>query len=118
MAFPSINPTQTNAWSNLLAHFQEVKDLKMQDFFAEDHNRVKDFSLEWNDFFVDLSKNRITGETISLLLDLTKEVRLKEAIDAQFSGEHINQTENRAVGHTLLRNFNSLPLKFRKPFKK
>ena len=110
MAFPSINRTQTNAWSNLLAHFQEVKDLKMQDFFAEDHNRVKDFSLEWNDFFVDLSKNRITGETISLLLDLTKEVRLKEAIDAQFSGEHINQTENRAVGHTLLRNFNSLPL--------
>lgn len=109
MAFPKVNPTQTEAWKLLSTHFSEMKDMKMQDLFSEDSSRAQQFSITWNDFFVDYSKNRITEKTQKLLLQLAEEVQLKEAIEAQFSGLHINETENRAVGHTQLRNFKKLP---------
>jgi glucose-6-phosphate isomerase len=63
----------------------------------------KNFTLQWNDFLVDYSKNNITQETIDLLLDLANEVDLKDAISKYFDGDLINQTENRAVLHTALR---------------
>ncbi|MCB0456202.1 MAG: glucose-6-phosphate isomerase [Flavobacteriaceae bacterium] len=109
MAFPKVNPTKTEAWKLLSKHFSEMKEVKMQTLFSEDNLRASTFSLTWNDFFVDYSKNRISAETLQLLLQLAEEVKLKEAIEAQFEGVSINETEDRAVGHTQLRNFKNLP---------
>lgn len=103
MNFPSINPTETNAWKALKVHFESIKAEKMKDWFVKDPQRAEEFSIAWRDVFVDYSKNRITTETKQLLLNLAEEVRLKDAIEAQFSGEKINQTEGREVLHTALR---------------
>lgn len=108
MNFPKVNPTKTKAWNALKAHFSEMKQVKMQDLFAQDESRAEAFSLQWNDFYIDYSKNRLSSKTKSLLLDLAKEVKLDEAIKAQFSGSSINQTENRAVLHTALRDFDAM----------
>ncbi|WP_432411082.1 glucose-6-phosphate isomerase [Rasiella sp. SM2506] len=105
---PKINPTTTKAWKALQAHFEETKNLHIKDFFAEDGNRGKDFSISWKDFFVDVSKNRITPKTRELLLQLAEEVQLEKAIKAQFSGQKINETEERAVLHTALRDFSNM----------
>jgi len=103
MALKNINPTQTAAWQKLEAHFAQVKGLKMQDLFAADANRAAQFHIEWQDFLLDFSKNRITAETIQLLQELATEVQLKDAIEKYFAGDLINQTEQRAVLHTALR---------------
>ena len=101
-----LNPTGTLAWQKLRDHFFDLQFVKMQDLFAEDSERAQKFHVQWNDFILDFSKNRITTETIELLTDLATEVSLKEAIEAMFSGVNINETENRAVLHTALRNRN------------
>ena len=103
MPLNSINPTQTAAWQKLEAHFAQVKGLKMQDLFAADANRAAQFHIEWQDFLLDFSKNRITAETMQLLQELATEVQLKDAIEKYFAGDLINQTEQRAVLHTALR---------------
>ena len=103
MAFPSINPTFTNAWKQLRVHFNEMQNVHMKDLFSQDAKRAHKFTIKWDDFYVDYSKNRITEETLNYLLELADEVKLKEAIESQFSGEIINQTEGRAVLHTALR---------------
>lgn len=103
MALPKIDPTTTQSWKKLLAHYQENKDTHLRELFAQDVDRGKKFSLLWEDFLVDYSKNRVTDETLSLLQELAEEVKLKEAMDAYFGGELINQTEGRAVLHTALR---------------
>lgn len=103
MALPSINPTKTASWKKLEHHFTEVQYLKMKDLFAQDAERADKFTINWDDFYVDVSKNRITQETFKYLLELADDVKLKEAIESQFSGEKINQTEGRAVLHTALR---------------
>ena len=103
MALPNINPTTTKAWRELQAHYNDTKNLHMKDLFAQDLERANKFTTKWDDFYVDFSKNRITEETLNLLLQLADEVKLKEAIESQFSGEIINQTEGRAVLHTALR---------------
>ncbi|MGK0174724.1 MAG: glucose-6-phosphate isomerase, partial [Ulvibacter sp.] len=108
MSLPKINPTTTKAWNQLESHFKEMKEVRMQHLFNEDVTRADVFKIEWQDFYVDYSKNRITSETIDLLLKLADEVRLKEAIEAQFGGEKINQTEDRAVMHTVLRDFDHM----------
>ena len=108
MSLPTINPTQTKAWKLLEKHFQQVKNIKMQHLFAKDPSRADRMKISWNDFYVDFSKNRITDETLSLLLNLAEEVKLKEAIKLQFSGAKINQTEDRAVLHTALRDFSNM----------
>ncbi len=109
MSFPKTDPTQTKAWKNLSDHFEVVKNVKMQELFAQDLERGKEMGLTWDDFYLDYSKNRISKETLPLLVDLANEVHLKKAIEAQFQGEIINETEGRAVGHTSLRNFDQLP---------
>src|SRR5690606_16641462 len=109
MSFPSVNPTKTSAWKALTKHFSEIKKEKMQDYFIKNPNRAKEFSLAWEVFFIDFSKNRITTETLGLLLDLAEETKLKEALEAQFSGEKINHTEDRAVLHTALRDPENTP---------
>ncbi|OQD44394.1 glucose-6-phosphate isomerase [Croceivirga radicis] len=103
MALPKINPENTNAWNALKAHFNTLKDTHLKDLFTTNPDRAKELSLTWNDFFVDYSKNRINTETKKLLLDLANEVKLKDAINAYFSGDIINETEGRAVLHTALR---------------
>ncbi|CAM3821055.1 glucose-6-phosphate isomerase [Flavobacterium cucumis] len=103
MALPKINPSQTAVWQKLQTHFETMQATSMQDLFASDETRAEKFHIQWNDFLVDYSKNIIRQETLDLLLNLAKEVQLKEAISSYFQGDLINQTENRAVLHTALR---------------
>lgn len=103
MALPKINPTTTHAWKKLSEHYNENKDTHLRQLFAQDADRGKTFCIQWDDFLVDYSKNRITADTFSLLLDLAEEVKLKEAMASYFGGKLINQTEGRAVLHTALR---------------
>lgn len=103
MSFPNHNPTETKAWNNLEAHFQEIKNKPIKSFFEQDRERAVHMSIRWQDFFLDYSKNHIDNKTLSLLFELAHEAELKKGINAYFSGEAINQTENRAVLHTALR---------------
>ena len=103
MALKAINPTETEAWKKLAAHFEQVKNVHMHELFKADPLRTEKMHIEWKDFLVDYSKNRVSDETISLLLSLAKEVDLADAIQKYFDGDCINQTENRAVLHTALR---------------
>ncbi|MGZ0015901.1 glucose-6-phosphate isomerase [Yeosuana sp. AK3] len=103
MTFPSINPTTTKSWKHLQNHFKDLQNTSMKALFAQDKNRANKLTIKWEDFYVDFSKNRITEETFKYLLQLAEEVKLKEAIACQFSGDIINQTEGRAVLHTALR---------------
>jgi glucose-6-phosphate isomerase len=102
--FPSINPLETKAWKKLEAHYQQMKTVHLRELFAQDPDRFTSFSNCIDDIVIDYSKNIITKETVSLLLELAEEARLPEAIEAMFKGEKINQTENRAVWHVALRN--------------
>lgn len=103
MALQNTNPTTTAVWKRLQNHFQDINNVSMQKMFQEDALRSNKMSIEWQDFFVDFSKNRISDETLNLLMALANEMKLKEAISKYFSGDNINQTENRAVLHTALR---------------
>ena len=103
MALPNTNPTSTNAWKKLNEHYADIKNVSMKEMFSNDSKRAEKFSIQWNDFLIDYSKNIVNQETLALLQDLANEVNLKSAIDGYFSGENINQTENRAVLHTALR---------------
>lgn len=101
---PKINPIDTESWGNLNQHFLE-NDFHIRSLFAENPNRFRDFSVRRPDYIFDYSKNLINEETKSLLLQLAEETKLKEAIEAMFSGKKINETEGRAVLHTALRDF-------------
>src|SRR5690606_33640252 len=103
MALPNNNPTLTNSWKKLQEHYRNISNNHMKDLFAQDDMRANKFTIKWDDFYVDYSKNRITEETMAHLLQLANEVKLKDAIKSQFSGDLINQTEGRAVLHTALR---------------
>jgi len=103
MALQNINPTKTSAWEKLNQHYAQMKNISIKEMFADDITRAKKFNIHWEDFLLDYSKNSINQYTFNLLQDLAKEVHLKEAIDAYFGGDNINQTENRAVLHTALR---------------
>ena len=103
MALNSINPTQTKAWSKLAAHFESIKESQMKTWFKENPDRAEEFTIQWEDFYVDFSKNRITSETLVLLKELAEELKLDEAISKYFDGDIINHTEGRAVLHTALR---------------
>lgn len=110
MMLQSINPTQTKSWSQLSTHFGEMTNKHMKQLFFEDPDRFQKFSIQFNDILIDYSKNRITDETLGLLLKLAEECQLKNAIDSMFSGETINQTEGRSVLHTALRNQSNKPI--------
>ena len=98
----SIDPTTTSAWSALSAHHKALTP-NLREWFAADPARAEKFSFTADELHVDLSKNLITSETVELLLKLAEEVKLEQAREAMFSGEHINVTEDRAVLHTALR---------------
>lgn len=99
----NINPTQTAAWKKLEKHFNEVQQCQLKELFKKEPERASAFTIAWEDFYLDYSKNRITKETRDLLLELAEECDLQSAIDSYFNGDAINQTENRAVLHTALR---------------
>lgn len=103
--FPNINPTKTQSWSALQTHYNLFEQVKMKDLFFNDPERFENFSLKLEDILFDYSKNIITQNTVEVLLELAEECKLKEAIEAMFTGEIINGTEGRAVLHTALRNF-------------
>ena len=103
MSLKSINPTNTSSWELLNKHFEAVKDVHMSQWFAQNNDRANQMTIKWEDFYIDYSKNRITEDTLELLLKLADETKLKEAIDKYFGGDIINKTENRAVSHTALR---------------
>jgi len=106
----TINPTTTEAWKALGAHAAEMKAAHLRDLFAGDPQRFNRYSLEHEDIHFDYSKNLITDKTLGLLQGLAAECKVKDGIDAMFSGEKINQTENRSVLHTALRNFSGKPV--------
>ena len=103
MSLKKIDPTKTKSWDNLNSHYKTIKSRSISDFFKENPFRSDDFKIEWEDFYVDFSKNIINSKTIKLLIELCKEVDLKNSIDKYFSGVKINSTENRSVLHTALR---------------
>lgn len=95
--------TQSPAWAALQTHYQQIKDLHLRQLFAEDPERAQRFTLEAAGLYFDYSKQRITSETIALLVQLAEQRGLAERIAAMFRGDKINITENRAVLHTALR---------------
>jgi len=101
--FPSNNPCALPSWHQLQAHFDETKDLSLKEHFAKDATRPEKFSRQFNDLYVDYSKNHLSDQTLELLLNLAKESGLSEAILAMKNGEAINQREKREVLHTVLR---------------
>ena len=107
----NINPTNTQAWKALEAHQSQLAHTTIADLFKQEQNRFNDYSLTFeNQILVDFSKNKINQETLKLLRQLAKESALDEAINAMFTGEKINRTENRAVLHTALRNRSNTPV--------
>jgi len=108
--FPAINPTKTKAWGKLTADYQNKKNIKIADLFKQDGNRFQNYSIQTNHILFDYSKNMIEETILSNLLELANECKLADAISAMFDGEKINQTENRAVLHTALRNFSGNPV--------
>ena len=107
----NINPTNTQAWKALEVHQSQLAHTTIADLFKQEQNRFNDYSLMFeNQILVDFSKNKINQETLKLLHQLAKESALDEAINAMFTGEKINRTENRAVLHTALRNRSNTPV--------
>ena len=92
-----------NAWQDLAAHYQQIREVHVRRLFADDAQRGERLALEAAGLYCDYSKNRITGDTLALLWRLARESGLTERIAAMFRGDKINVTENRAVLHTALR---------------
>src|SRR6478735_2639337 len=95
--------TERQAWKVLEAHYPKVRELHLRQLFAEDPKRGERMTIEAVGLFLDYSKNRVTDETLKLLMQLANESGLRERIDAMFRGDKINITENRAVLHVALR---------------
>jgi glucose-6-phosphate isomerase len=95
--------TERKAWTALKAHAKEIHPIHLRELFEEDPKRGEEFNVEDLGIYLDYSKNRITEKTVKLLVDLANESGLRARIDAMFSGEKINITENRAVLHVALR---------------
>src|SRR5438876_5588463 len=101
MATPKL--TQRAAWKALGDHFQTIRTQHLRQLFAEDPKRGERLTLEAVGIFLDYSKNRVTDQTLKLLVQLANECGLRQRIDAMFRGDKINVTENRAVLHVALR---------------
>jgi glucose-6-phosphate isomerase len=95
--------TQRPAWQALAEHCASIRDLHLRQIFAEDPQRGERLNAEGAGIYLDYSKNRVTGDTLKLLVNLAEECNLRERIEAMFTGEQINTTERRAVLHTALR---------------
>lgn len=109
MPLQRINPVATKAWEKLDKHFKATAGSSLREYF-KDPKRFEKFNIRFNDILVDYSKNMLDEETIGLLLQLAEECKLKTAIEKMFNGDLINETENRAVLHTALRNRSHKPV--------
>lgn len=105
-----MKPTSLQSWKNLAEHYKIASNVHMRDLFAQDANRFEKFSLKIGDILLDYSKNRVTEETMKLLFELAKEAKVQEWMNKMYSGEKINNTENRAVLHIALRNRSNSPI--------
>jgi glucose-6-phosphate isomerase len=103
MPTPTPDPKQLPAWRALEAHYDAVKDVTLRELFAEDERRGERLAVAAVGLYLDYSKQRVTGETLGLLLRLAEESGLPEQIEAMFRGDKINTTEGRAVLHVALR---------------
>lgn len=99
---PKVNPTLTSSWKKLQQKSEELRNQSIVDHF-EHGDRVQDYSLSFQNLYLDFSKNLLDDETITLLQDLARECKLDDAKEAFFTGEHINETEDRSVLHPALR---------------
>jgi glucose-6-phosphate isomerase len=103
MAEPPTSIDQSPEWQALARHHQAIGDTHLRELFAADPGRGETMTCEAGDLYLDWSKQRVTGETIGLLVALAERAGLRRRIDAMFGGERINVTENRAVLHVALR---------------
>jgi glucose-6-phosphate isomerase len=103
MELKPVRITGTEEWKALQDHFHKVRKASLRELFAEDPRRAESMTVEAADLVLDYSKNRVTQETLRLLVALAERAGLRERTEAMFSGEHINTTEDRAVLHTALR---------------
>ncbi len=101
---------QLSSWKNLQDHYRDIEAIHLRQLFAEDQQRFTKFSLTFGEILFDYSKHRITSTTLDLLIELAGECGLKEKIDAMFTGEKINSTEQRPVLHIALRNRSNHPI--------
>ena len=102
--------TESKCWHQLKAHQQDIARLHMRDLFANNPNRFAELSIESDNLLLDYSKNRITNDTMTRLIELAHQCNLEQARDAMFNAKAINTTENRAVLHTALRNLSGSPV--------
>lgn len=107
---PNTNPTKTIAWKQLTQHYHNHATTTIKQHFEADPMRFEKFSLQFENILLDYSKNRVSEETLQLLLELARECGLPAAIEQMFNGAAINATENRAVLHTALRNRSERPV--------
>jgi glucose-6-phosphate isomerase len=107
---PTVNPTETLSWQKLTIHFLDMQATHLRELFAEHPDRFEKFSLLFEDVLIDYSKNVVNEATLRLLVELANECELKEAIDAMFGGDRINETEGRSVLHVALRNRSNTPV--------
>jgi glucose-6-phosphate isomerase len=110
MSLFKINPSETIAWNKLQLHRKQMESVHLKELFNKNLLRAEVFSMQMGSVFLDYSKNKVTEETVKLLLDLAKETALDKNIEAFFNGSFINETEHRAVMHTALRNFGEEPI--------
>jgi glucose-6-phosphate isomerase len=107
---PKTDPTTTTAWKALSAQYKLIRDRHMTEFFKEDADRFNKYSKSLDDILLDYSKNRVDDKTMGLLFDLARETGVPEAIEQMFTGEKINETEQRSVLHVALRNRSAEPI--------
>jgi glucose-6-phosphate isomerase len=105
-----VNITETTQWKKLKDHYRKIKELHLRELFAADKKRAEKFTLIEDDICFDFSKNRVTEETLQLLIQLAVSRNLKQEIQRMFNGEKINRTEDRAVLHIALRNPGKQPI--------
>ncbi|MGA7420286.1 MAG: glucose-6-phosphate isomerase [Acidimicrobiales bacterium] len=98
-----VDITGTEEWRSLADHFESIKDAHLRDLFAGDPDRATQMAVGAGDLYLDYSKHRVTGDTVSRLVDVARRAGLEEHRDAMFAGRHINTTEDRAVLHVALR---------------
>ncbi|MFP4458292.1 MAG: glucose-6-phosphate isomerase [Candidatus Zixiibacteriota bacterium] len=103
-------PLETKAWKKLEEIHEKKLTIHMKDLFSKDGSRFEKFSIEFENIFIDYSKNIIDKEVLDALFDLAEEMNLKDSIEKMFTGDKINETEGRAVLHTALRNFSGNPV--------
>ena len=102
--------TNLKSFQALQKHFDETKNAQMMDLFASDEKRAADMTVALDDFVLDYSKNRVSRQTLELLVQLANECNVAQMRDKMFAGDKINFTENRAVLHTALRNRSDKPV--------